>query len=281
MMGCLLVAGAASAAPQKLHVKAKDLPVVTKVGPLPEKTQFSNILIELDQHGILFVRGNAVNLNQAAADTLRYTEERVKVRKRDKQPGMDTLRPGVKGSNVVVLLRVHRAAPWRHVQWLMALMNDQRAYKIEFVVRDRRGKVGTTKAWLPLDTTTSAGMEIAVEDDEEDPPTRGIARLKIVAVGQKKRKYGRLEVSVPESAKYAASAESTSDPKKVVALLRRALRQSRDKRLEIRPGGLVPVGAVVGILHAAHKTAKHVDLLDVSMPDKKTRGARPLPWPKK
>jgi len=280
-LACLLaLAAAGAAAPKKPHVEKKDLPVAPRVGELPEKALFGHILIELDEDGVLWVRGKPVNLNQAAAETLRHTEERAKVRKREGKPGMDELRPGVKGSNVVVLLRAHEAVPWRQVQWLMTMLHDQKAYKVEFVARDRRGRVGTVKAWLSLDATTDAGMEITVDEDEEDPPAPGIARLKVKGVGARQRQYGKKEVTVPESVSYAAGRDRTNNPKRVATLLRRALRKSPEKRLELRPEATVPVSAIVPILDVARKEAESVDLIELKLPSKTIRAARPLPWPK-
>jgi len=280
----LLLLAAAAAAGPKPGVAPADLPVVKKVEDFPELSPFVSVTVELDAEGAFHIGGRPATLNEVDAYVLRTTEQRAIQLRRKGEPGMETLPTGIEASPVHVHLRVHRDAPWRHVQWLLTMLAEQHAYKTGFVAVDAAGKEGIVRAWLPLDTTEEGGVVLPEGDEDETeraPRARpGVVTITLLAEGEKEATYRGETVKAPGAVGFAVGRRKTSDRAKFLRYLADELRGGKVKTVEIRAERRMPVGEVVQAIDEV-RAAGH-DRVDVYRPLAVPRALRQrasLPYP--
>jgi len=283
-LGAILVlAGAALPLPApKPKLKPEDLPRVSKVQALGKMTPFERVTVELDDQGQLFVDGRLFTLNEVGAHVLRYSEERAGYRKRQKEEPYDTLPSGIEGSNVRILLRVHKDAPWRHVQWLLSLLAEQRAYKTEFLAVDGNGREGTVPAWLPLDEAAEGGI-VFPEDDADETTTaprekQNTLTATVIAEGKRAITFAGKPAEGPASLAWALDRRKTADREKFFGWLREEAGGKRT--LDIRAHAKAPAGEVVAIVDAARAAgSERIDLYHAEIASRAERGLKRLPYP--
>lgn len=281
---------ASIAAGKEKPFPAEHLPSVAKVEQPAPLEPFSRMTFQLDAHGRLSFEGRLFTLNEFSKTILRHTEFRSVELKRKGKPPLDDLGGDVEGSNVEVLLRVHREAPWRQVTWMLMVMQEERAYKSEFVARDGDGREGVVRAWIPLGKKVEGGIEFDADDEEDEakpppPPPRGTVLVTLLASGARPREYGDGEVDAPEEIQYAVGKKKM----RLSALrtnVRSAFRSERGKakspRIEIRAAARVPHGAVLEVLDLLRLDAyERIEFGDLPIPDREVRMAKPLPYPKR
>lgn len=281
---------AALAAGKEKPFPAEHLPVVAKVEQPAPLEPFSRLTFQLDAQGRLSFNGQLFTLNEFSKTILRYTEMRSVERKRKGKPPLDDLGDDLRGSNVEVLLRVHEDAPWRHIAWMLMVMEEQRAYKSEFVARDEAGKVGFVRAWIPLGKAVEGGIELDADEDEDEakpppPPPAGTVLVSLLASGASERDYGKEKVEAPAEIQYAVGKKKVR-LKRLRSVVRSAFgtakRKAKSPRVEIRAAARVPHGAVLRVLDLLRKDGyERIEFGDLPIPSRKVRTAKPLPYPKR
>ena len=279
----LLLLAATAAALPGLKVKAERLPVVTTVTGIRRPTPFQYATVELDAKGRLYLGGSRATLHEVDAFVLRTTEERSTFNKRKGKPGYDTLPSGMTGSNVEIHLRIDRDAPWRHVQWLLSVLGAQRAYKTEFVARDRAGSEGVVKVWLPFDEAEAGGIDFAEgaadETTKAPKPKKNTVTVTLIAEGIVPIKFAGRPANGPRCIAYAVGKRKTKERDKFEGWMRDDLRNK--KTLEIRAHGKVPFHEVMAVVDVARAGGhERIDLYRAAVPTRAQRALKQLPYPK-
>lgn len=286
-LALVLFAAAAAAGPKPPKVKSADLPQAAKVEKMVALTPFSRVVFELDADGRLFWEGRASTLNEFDKTVLRHTEQRgIHLRRKPGKKGTEKLNDELEGSPVHVILRVHRQAPWRHVQWLMMVLQEQRAHKAEFYARTKNGREGVVKAWLTLGTAVSDEMEISADDEDETkkpPPAQaGTVAVTLLEAGAASRRFAGRTVPAPAGVTWAVGRERVQEfndlAGTVAAAFSVAKRKSKTPRIEIRAGPRIPHGEVVRVLDLLRKY-EHIDFGGAEVPSRRVRMAPTLPYP--
>jgi len=278
LLALLLLPAAAGARP-KPRVAATDLPRVRKVEPFPVPSPFETFTVELDAKGGLSVDGTRATLDEVDARLLFVTEQRAIALRRKGEPGMEKLPTG-EASPVHVHLRVHKDAPWRHVQWLLTLFAERRVFKTEFVATDGDGKEGLFPAWLPLGAAGDGGLLIDGEEEtEKAPPERpGVLTLTLLAEGERDVEYQGKPVRAPGAVAFAAGKRKTSDREKFARMI--AEEAHKAKMVEVRVEGRIAVGQVLSVADDAR--ANGLEKIDLYRPvpvPHALRSSPSLPWP--
>jgi len=178
-----------------------------------------------------------------------------------------------KASTMRVLLRMDRAAPWKHAQWLMITCALKKVNRVEWAVRLAGDKPGYLKCWLPIDPG------LGVRDSMQ-------FRVHVVARAEKAVPFGKLQVNKPTQFIYTFGQEQAKEIKQVAARIALQKRKSQAAKLpldsEIRAGHKVPVGEIVGVLDQfrANKI-EDVSFYGTQLPNPKQLAAKTLPYPKK
>ena len=279
----LLLAAAAAAAP-KQKVATADLPVVRKVDGFPELSPFVSATVELDAEGVFHLAGRRATLNEVDAYVLRTTEQRAIHLRRQGEEGTVKLPGDVEGSPVHVHLRVHRDAPWRHVQWLLTLLAQQGAYRTEFVAVDAAGEEGVVRAWLPLDVAAEGGLVLPEDDEDETeqaPRARpGVLTVTLLAEGEREAAYRGETVRAPGGPAFAVGKRKTSDRERFARILAEELRRAKAKTVEIRAERRMPTGEVVRAIDEVRAAGhERVDVYRPTAVPLALRGRAALPYP--
>jgi hypothetical protein len=241
-----------------------------------------SVTIELDAQGALFVAGSRATLHEVEAAVLRATEARASYLRGKGQAGLERLPSGIQASKVEMLLRVHRDAPWRHVQWLQTLLGELRAPKIGFVAVDGTGAEGVVRAPLPLDAADEGGIELGDEEETTKPPPAraGFLTLTLIAEGEREAVFAGKPVRAPGSLAYAVGKRKVGDRAKFETILAEELRSGKVRTIEVRAEGRIPAGEVIRTV--AEASAARPERLDAYRPvplPRDLRGVPALPYP--
>lgn len=284
-----LVVFAALAAAKDKPVDAKHLPVVHAVAEPAPLEPFSRMTFHLDAQGRLSFDGKRFTINEFNQTIVRHTEFRGVHLKRKGKPALDDLGGDVKGSPVHVMLRVHKCAPWHHVAWLLMAMQEQRAYKSEFIAVDETGKEGVVRSWIPLGKEVEGGITFDAEDDEDEakpppPPPKGTVLVSLLAAGKREHEYGGKKVDAPASVTYAVGKSRVGKLKALRGRVKQAFgtakRKAKSPRVEIRAGARVPFGEVVRVFDLLRQDGyERIEFGGLPIPNRRVRMAKPLPYP--
>ncbi|MHC4849075.1 MAG: ExbD/TolR family protein [Planctomycetota bacterium] len=178
-----------------------------------------------------------------------------------------------KVSTMRVLLRVDRAAPWQHAQWLMISCALKKVSRVEWAVRLAGDKPGYIKCWLPTDPGIGERETMHF-------------RVHVVARAEKAALFGELKVNKPTQFIYTFGQEQTKELKQVAARIALQKRKSQTAKLslesEIRAGHKVPVGRIVAVLDQFHASKiESVNFYGAQLPTAEELAAKTLPYPKK
>lgn len=281
LLALLLLPAAAGAAP-KQRIAATDLPRVKAVEAFPEPSPFATLSVELDAQGGLSLDGTRATLDEVDARILFVTEQRGIHLRRKGGDQAERLPTGMEASPVVVHLRVHKDAPWRHVQYLLTLLAQRRAYRTEFVATDAAGKEGVVRAWLPLDVRGEGGLELGEEEEtEKAPPERpGVLTLTFLAEGERDAKFQGKPVRAPGAIAFAVGKKKTPDRERFLSMVAEELGARKVRTLEVRAEGRVPAGEVVAAVGEARAAGQErVDLYRPVALGSELRSAPALPYP--
>ncbi|MCZ6572131.1 MAG: hypothetical protein O7C98_03070 [Planctomycetota bacterium] len=110
-----------------------EAPLVMPVASTGEKDTQNDrdprYIINLTKHGEILYKGKQYSLAELANLLNRLKRLYGKFKEFGKPPNL------IKVSELFVLLRVEKDAPWRHVQWLLAILEEQKFYKLQFGVK--------------------------------------------------------------------------------------------------------------------------------------------------
>jgi biopolymer transport protein ExbD len=277
----LLLLPAAWAAPEP-KVAAKDLAPAREVLPFPAASPFSCVLLELDAKGGVYFTRSRVTLDEVEANVVRATEQRAIFLRGKGQPGMEKLPNNREVSFVEVHLRVHKEAPWRHVQLLMTLLAELRTPRISFVQTDGAGQEGLVPAPLPLDVVSEGGLVIDEEEETNTAPpeTPGVLTVTLLAEGERDGTFAGKAVRVPAATAFAVGKRRTTDRAKFATMLADEARAKQPKVLEVRAEARIAAGEVLAALDAARAAGvARVDLYRPVVLGQAVRSAPALPYP--
>jgi biopolymer transport protein ExbD len=252
------------------------------VTAFPAPSPFSSVLLELDQKGGVYFAGGRVTLDEVEAQVIRATEQHAIFLRRQGKPGMEKLANNREVSFVEIHLRVHKEAPWRHVQLLMTLLAEMRTPRISFVAVDGAGKEGLVAAPLPLDVASEGGVTLGEEEETATAPVEqpGVLTVTLLAEGERDATFAGRPVRAPAATAYAVGKKKTSDRAKFATMLGDEARAKRPKYVEVRAEPRIPAGEVLAVLDAARAAGvERVDLYRPVVLGRDLRSAPSLPYP--
>jgi biopolymer transport protein ExbD len=261
LLGVAAIAVAGDAAKEE-----KKLPPLLRIDPavqlpeaahgLPDKGGWG-LIVNLDANGRL-----------SAGDKRCTLAELGKIVQQEGSKSLDG-----KVSTMRVLLRMHRAAPWLHAQWLMMACAQKKVSRVAWAVRLAGDKPGCLKCWLPTDPGIGARETMDL-------------RVHVIARAEKAAPFGEFQVHKPTQFIYKSGEEQTKKLKEVGARIAKQKRGAAKAKLtlesEIRAGHKVPVGTIVGVLDQfrANKI-EQVNFYGTQLPTAEQLAAKTLPYPKK
>ena len=169
-----------------------------------------------------------------------------------------------------VLVRADGAAPWQHVQWVLASCTANRIDKVRFCAR-KDGVEGVVDSAGPSGVGAPGAKVV-------------LLRVHVVARKEIKTKIGGLAVQVPTESRYRSDGRETADVQDVAEWAREKLKTAKDTGAvldsRIDAGHKVPFAAVLVALDAIRGAGvEHVGFNPAKAPDADQQRAVPLPYP--
>ena len=223
-------------------------------------------VIHLSKQGEIVIGKEQVSLKQLAG----------KVSVSAAAAGRHEVEAGVRASNLYVLLRIDRDAPWQHVQWILTILAEEKVYRTAFAV-----STGKLNAHLPVDRAV-CGVT--------DPPQEIKVAIHIVARKEKPEMFGPAEamqqVTKPCEVKYRFGDRESRDLAAVTKWIQDANRAAQGEKVtivgEIKAGHKVPFAYIVSVLDEFHSAGnKDVQFFGTQIPTKALRAKKNLPYPRK
>ncbi|MHC4931769.1 MAG: ExbD/TolR family protein [Planctomycetota bacterium] len=198
-------------------VRAEEVPeVVLPVAPSGEGPS-ERVVVSIDSQGRLLIEEKVRTLDELTAILDSAKRRRAEIRRAE---GLADR----KRTDLAVLLRVHKDAPWVHVRWVMTVMMEQKIHKLLFAVRRSAGPEYSEKEAKALGAVRFSVLPAKEEstlraDLPKDPAADQAERLNlgihIVPRFEEVRTIGppeaRVRVTVPTVVRYRWNDEETYD----------------------------------------------------------------------
>ena len=206
----------------------------------------------------------------------------------------------IKASELYVLVRADKDAPWIYVAWIMTILAEEKIYKLQLAVKrvaDRSytqaEAAGLGATWKdqpppqPLDLEAKLPAFLRTRKDAWPRTAVRIVGKDIVERNWKRRPGERWRIRVPASVAYEVGEESATSIPELGKWLSRATAAARKyepnnvARIGISADPGVPYKYVVAVIDQARQARVQWvwDGRIVVIPDKRARNAPRLPYP--
>ncbi|MHC4225069.1 MAG: ExbD/TolR family protein, partial [Planctomycetota bacterium] len=217
------------------------------------------VVLTIDSQGHLRSKETVRTLDELTTILDNAKRGRVEIRRAE---GLADL----KRTDLTVLLRVHKDAPWLHVQWVMTVMAEQKVHKLRFAVRRTAGPGYSEKEAKALGASRFAVLPATEEstlnaDLPADPAADQVERynvgIHIVPRLEDVRTFGppeaRVRISMPIQVRYRFGDRETGELESVAGWIADGKKAAAQHKLalrgEIKAGNKVPFKFVVAVLN--------------------------------
>ena len=293
--------GGAPARGQDVEVNCSGdlVPLTLPVAPACEEDKDDDpdkrYIINLTKDGGVHYKGKRYSLTELTKVLNRLKRHYSKYKDYGKPPNLFRL------SQLYLLLRVDKDAPWRHVQWLMAVLEEQKLYRVQFGVklkadRDYTAEEAALLGAVLTDKRPRAGLEgklfcflrYAFVEVEADRP---LISIEISGKEYKRTKRGpeglKAWVFPPRKAVYFVARRRTDEVRTLGGWIRNKLADLPERKSRLDVVGRIeaeadtPFKFVVAAMNQFNDArVEAFDFGPAVIPDAAVRKRAYLPYPK-